>query len=402
MTVGGVVVANATLHNEDEIARKDIRVGDTVVVQRAGDVIPQIVEVVEEKRPAHTKPYQFPHDCPVCGSAALREIDEKTGEADVVRRCTGSLICPAQAVERLKHFASRNASTSKGSATSRSNFSSPTEAGEAPPPRFSRSPRATAPSLTKLENIARAMARPRCAICSRRSTRAGAIADQSLPLCARHSPCRRARTRAVSRATSPISRSLRETAREAAPGSEARARIECDRRESAGVVAEALHDFFAEPHNEREIDALLAHVSLEPMPTIENASPVAGKTVVFTGALERLTRDEAKAQAERFGAKISGSVSKKTDLVVAGPGAGSKLTKAQGARGGSDQRGGVVRSHRAGVAAFPLTQPSPCKLGAGSGQGLRLPPLRACEERLGKGPAVTTPLADAAAQDCAW
>ncbi len=114
VTVGGVVVSNATLHNEDEIARKDIRVGDTVVVQRAGDVIPQIVAVVAEKRPVSAKPYHFPHVCPRCGSAALREIDEKTGEAEVARRCTGSLVCPAQAVERLKHFCSRNAMDIEG------------------------------------------------------------------------------------------------------------------------------------------------------------------------------------------------------------------------------------------------------------------------------------------------
>ena len=109
VTVGGVVVSNATLHNEDEIARKDVRVGDTVVVQRAGDVIPQILEVVLDKRPPGAAPYVFPETCPVCGSAALREIDEKTGVADVVRRCTGHLVCPAQAVEGLKHFCSRNA-----------------------------------------------------------------------------------------------------------------------------------------------------------------------------------------------------------------------------------------------------------------------------------------------------
>ena len=109
VTVGGVVVSNATLHNEDEIARKDVRVGDTVLVQRAGDVIPQVLAVVLDKRPADSKPYVFPETCPICGSAALREIDEKTGVADVVRRCTGTLICPAQAVEGLKHFASRNA-----------------------------------------------------------------------------------------------------------------------------------------------------------------------------------------------------------------------------------------------------------------------------------------------------
>src|SRR5213078_1727316 len=109
VTVGGVVVQNATLHNEDEIARKDLRIGDTVVVQRAGDVIPQIVRAIESRRPKGARPYKFPQKCPACGSHAVREVDEKTGKAEVARRCTGGLICPAQAVERLRHFVSRNA-----------------------------------------------------------------------------------------------------------------------------------------------------------------------------------------------------------------------------------------------------------------------------------------------------
>jgi len=325
VTVGGVVVSNATLHNEDEIVRKDIRVGDTVVVQRAGDVIPQIVEVVVAKRPEGAKPYEFPHVCPRCGSAALREIDEKTGEADVVRRCTGSLVCPAQAVERLKHFASRNAMDIEGLGDKQIELFHAQGLIQTAADIFTLEERDQA-NLTKLKN------QEGFGETSVRNLFAAIDARRGVPinrfvfaLGVRH--VGETNARRLARHFGDF-QSLRETARDAVPESEARARI--DSIDGVGpVVAEALHDFFAEPHNERELDALLKHITLAPMPAVESSSPVAGKTVVFTGALERLTRDEAKAQAERFGAHVAGSVSKKTDLVVAGPGAGSKLAKAR-------------------------------------------------------------------------
>jgi DNA ligase (NAD+) len=325
VTVGGVVVSNATLHNEDEIARKDIRIGDTVVVRRAGDVIPQIIEVVKEKRPPHSRPYEFPHVCPRCGSAALREIDEKTGTADVVRRCTGSLVCPAQAVERLKHFASRNAFDIEGLGDKQIEYFYDEGLIRTASDIFTLEER-DRKSLTKIKN------REGFGETSVRNLFAAIEARRVIPvnrfiyaLGIRH--IGETNARRLARHFGDFY-SLRETAREAAPGTEARARI--DSIDGVGpAVAEALHDFFAEPHNEKEIDALLKQVTLEPMPEVASSSPVAGKTVVFTGSLERLTRDEAKAQAERFGAKVAASVSKKTDLVVAGPGAGSKLAKAQ-------------------------------------------------------------------------
>jgi len=325
VTVGGVVVSNATLHNEDEIARKDIRIGDTVVVQRAGDVIPQIVEVVTEKRPHGAKPYHFPHVCPRCGSAALREIDETTGEADVVRRCTGSLVCPAQAVERLKHFASRNAFDIEGLGDRQIEYFYDEGLIKTASDIFTVEERDRA-SLKKIRN------REGFGETSVRNLFAAIEARRTIPvnrflyaLGIRH--VGETNARRLARHFGDFE-SLRETARDAEPGTEARGRI--DSIDGVGpVVAEALHDFFAEPHNEKELDALLSQVTLEPMPQIASSSPVAGKTVVFTGALERLTRDEAKAQADRFGAKVAASVSKKTDLVVAGPGAGSKLTKAR-------------------------------------------------------------------------
>jgi DNA ligase (NAD+) len=325
VTVGGVVVSNATLHNEDEIARKDIRIGDTVAVQRAGDVIPQIVEVVKDDAHSARPNYAFPQVCPACGSAALREIDEKTREADVVRRCTGSLVCPAQAVERLKHFCSRGAMDIEGLGDRQIEYFFQEGLVKTASDIFTLEARDKA-SLTKLKN------REGFGETSVKNLFAAIAARRVVPvnrflyaLGVRH--VGETNARRLARHFEDFE-SLRETARNAAPGSEARARI--DSIDGVGpVVAEALYDFFAEPHNEKELDALLREATPAPMPALDSASPVGGKTVVFTGALERLTRDEAKAQAERFGAHVAGSVSKKTDLVVAGPGAGSKLAKAR-------------------------------------------------------------------------
>jgi DNA ligase (NAD+) len=325
ITVGGVVVSNATLHNEDEIARKDIRVGDTVIVQRAGDVIPQIVSVLLDKRPKGAKPYEFPTTCPVCGSAAIREIDSKTGTEDVVRRCTGRLVCAAQAVEGLKHFVSRNALDIEG-------------LGEKQIEQFFADGLIkTAADIFTLEardkeSHQKLKDREGYGETSVRNLFSAIEARRQVPvnrfiyaLGIRH--IGETNARRLARHFSSFE-ALRATARCAVEGSEARAEI--NNIEGIGdVVAESVADFFQEKHNEEVLDALLKYVTPTPMEEIVSASAVAGKTVVFTGALERMTREEAKAQAERLGAKVAGSVSKKTDLVVAGPGAGTKLDKAR-------------------------------------------------------------------------
>jgi len=325
ITVGGVVVSNATLHNEDEIARKDIRIGDMVTIQRAGDVIPQVLGPVLDKRPAGATPYVFPHTCPVCGSAAIREIDPKTGTEDVVRRCTGGLVCPAQVIERLKHFVSRNAFDIEG-------------LGEKQIAQFYADGliKTAADIFTLQERDAKSLKRLKDregygetsarnlfeAIEARRRI---ALNRFIFALGIRHVGETNARRAARAFGTFEAFRTI---ASKAAEGSDER--DELTNVEGFGpVVAEAIADFFAEPHNQQVLDALLQHVTPEPMEAIATTSPVAGKTIVFTGALEHMTRDEAKAQAERLGAKVAGSVSKKTDLVVAGPGAGSKLTKAE-------------------------------------------------------------------------
>ena len=325
VTVGGVVVSNATLHNEDEIARKDIRVGDTVIVQRAGDVIPQILGIVPEKRLQDAKPYSFPHECPVCHSAAVREIDPKTGEPEAARRCTGTLVCPAQAIERLRHFCSRNAFDIEGLGDKQIAFFYDKGLIRTPADIFTLAGR-DRQSLTKIENFEGfgkvSAGNLFAAIEARREI---ALNRFIFALGIRHV----GETNAIRLARSfETFEHLRETARHAAPDSEARRRIN-DIDGIGDVVAEAVADFFVEPHNERALDALLDEVRILPMEAVKSGSPVAGKTVVFTGALQKMTRDEAKAMAERLGAKVSSSVSKKTDLVIAGAEAGSKLTKAR-------------------------------------------------------------------------
>jgi DNA ligase (NAD+) len=327
VTVGGVVVTNATLHNEDEIARKDVRIGDSVIVQRAGDVIPQIVAVKLDKRPADSQAYSFPHVCPACGSAAVREVDGK-GEMDAVRRCTGGLVCPAQAVERLKHFASRNAFDIEGLGDRQIEFFHEKGLIKTPADIFTLELRDSDPaSLVKIRNFEGfGETSVRNLFASIRSRRSVALNRFIFALGIRH--VGETNARRLARHFESFE-ALRVVAR--AAGEEAsEARAELKNIEGVGdVVAEALADFFAEPHNEQALDALLREVTPVPMEAVAAASPVSGKTIVFTGALERMTREEAKAMAERLGAKVAGSVSKKTDLVVAGPGAGSKLAKAE-------------------------------------------------------------------------
>jgi DNA ligase (NAD+) len=321
VTVGGVVVSNATLHNEDEIERKDVRVGDTVVVQRAGDVIPQVLAVLLDKRPADSKPYVFPETCPICGSAALREIDEKTGEKDVVRRCTGTLICPAQAVEGLKHFASRNAFDIEGLGEKLIELFFTEGLIRTPADIFTLKARdgQGRPPLREWEGFGETSARNLFnAIDARRTVPLNRFL---YALGIRHVGETNARRLARHFADWESLRTA--------------ARVENAAEEISAiggigpVVAEAIADFFAEPRNEAALDALVKEVTIEPMEAIAAGHPLAGQTIVFTGSLEKMTRDEAKAVAERLGAKVSGSISAKTNLVVAGPGAGSKLAKAR-------------------------------------------------------------------------
>ena len=342
ITVGGVVVTNATLHNADYIKGignkgepirdgRDIRVGDMVIVQRAGDVIPQIVDVVLEKREASSAPYEFPKVCPVCGSHAVRDINEKTGKVDAVTRCTGGFICRAQATEHLKHFVSRNAFDIEGLGSKQIDFffesEDPALQIKTAPDIFTLEKRQQA-SLTKLENIEGfgkvSVGKLYAAINERRQI---ALHRFIFALGIRHVGETTAKLLARSYGTYAA---FEAGMKDAAPLS-GDAWDDLNNIEGIGeVVARAIVEFYKEPRNTEVIAKLLEEVQpQEAEQPVTSGSPVAGKTVVFTGSLEKFTRDEAKAKAESLGAKVSGSVSKKTDIVVAGPGAGSKLDKAR-------------------------------------------------------------------------
>lgn len=342
ITVGGVVVTNATLHNEDYIKGlgnsgepiregRDIRIGDMVIVQRAGDVIPQIVDVVMDERKEGSEPYRFPATCPVCGSHAVRDINEKTGKVDAVRRCTGGFVCRAQAVEHLKHFVSRNAYDIEGLGSKQIEFffesEDPTLSIRTAPDIFTLEKRQEA-SLTKLENIdgfGRVSVRKLYdAINTRRSI---ALQRFIYALGIRHVGETTAKLLARSYGTYEHFG----TAMSEASTFTGDAWNELNSIDGIGeVVARAIVEFYKEPRNLEVVNRLLSEVTPEAAEApVASDSPVAGKTVVFTGSLEKMTRDEAKAKAESLGAKVAGSVSKKTDIVVAGPGAGSKLDKAR-------------------------------------------------------------------------
>jgi len=315
VTVGGVVVSNATLHNEDEIRRKDVRVGDTVVVQRAGDVIPQVVRVVEDKRPAGSKPYEFPVTCPVCGSEAVRDEDE------AVRRCTGGLICSAQVVERLKHFVSRNAFDIEGLGAKHIVAFHADGLIDGPADIFRLEDRKDELleregwGAQSVENLLAAIRERRTIGFDRFIYALGIrqVGQATARLLARNYGTLDAWRNAMSEAQDRESQAYQDL-------------LDID-----GIgesVANDILAFLHEDHNRTVLDNLDSLLEIEPLAAVANDSPVAGKTVVFTGTLEKMTRSEAKARAEALGAKVSGSVSAKTDLVVAGPGAGSKAKKA--------------------------------------------------------------------------
>ena len=320
ITVGGVVVSRATLHNEDEIERKDIRAGDTVVVQRAGDVIPQVVSVILEKRPKNSSKYVPPEICPVCKSHAVRE------EGEVVRRCTGGLICPAQAVERLRHFVSRLAFDIEGLGFkiieeffADGRIKTPADIFRLEEhDKMSLTPLRSKEGWGELsvKNLYQSIAARREITLERFIYALGIrqVGEVTAKRLAAAYGTIEALNAAMMAAQDKTSESYADL---------------ININDVGASVAQDVLDFFAEEHNRSVIADLLKYVTVKPYvaPKVVD-SPVAGKTVVFTGTLVEMGRQEAKVKAESLGAKVAGTVSKNTDFVIAGADAGSKLKKA--------------------------------------------------------------------------
>ena len=333
VTVGGVVVQNATLHNADEIARLDVRIGDTVQIQRAGDVIPQVLGVILEKRPRGAKAYEFPKRCPCPLHTEVVRDQTATGEEGAIARCTGEFACPYQAVEHLKHFVSRRAFDIDGLGDKQIEFFYEQGWIKEPAEIFTLEQRNgklmlkegdRKVRLEEVEGFGETSVRNLfAAIAARREI---ALERFIYALGIRHV----GETTAVALARGYGTwQALHDACLKLAQGDED-VRAEMDALDQIGdTVIDSLRDYFAEAHNRRRVERLATQVKIRAAEKPRSDSPVAGKTVVFTGTLERMTRDEAKASAERLGAKVSGSVSKKTDYVVAGPGAGSKLADAK-------------------------------------------------------------------------
>jgi DNA ligase (NAD+) len=324
VTVGGVVVKNATLHNADEIARLDVRLGDTVVLQRAGDVIPQILRVVLEDRPKGARPYAFPEVCPCPLKTPIARETTAAGAETVVRRCTGEFACPFQRIEHLKHFVSRRAFDIEG-------------LGEKQLQAFFDEGLVKEPAdifrLARDEEVVQALRERegygeisvRNLVASIEARRVIALDRFIFSLGIRHI----GETTAVTLARGYGSADAFLAAMDQVAHRDEAAMAELDALDQVGeAVIEAAASYFAEDHNRRIVQDLRDQLQIQDAEKPKTDTAVAGKTVVFTGALERMTRDEAKAQAEALGAKVASSVSKKTDIVVAGPGAGSKLKTA--------------------------------------------------------------------------
>jgi DNA ligase (NAD+) len=314
ITIGGVVVRRAGLHNEDDVARKDLREGDTVIVQRAGDVIPQVLGVVKERRPPGAQPWQMPDHCPDCGSLAVRE------EGQAIRRCTGGLICPAQAVERLIHFSSRDAFDIEGMGEKNVTAFWQEKLIQSPADLFrldfAKIAEREGWGTLSADNLRRAIEQRRHIALDRFIFALGIpqVGQVTARLLARHYRNFRRWWDAMTQAQDHDSEAWAELINIHGIGED---------------TATDIVGFFAEKHNQAILEDLAREVSVEDyVVTAPSSSPIAGKIVVFTGTMETMSRNEAKARAEALGANVAGSVSKKTDYLVVGADAGSKADKA--------------------------------------------------------------------------